>query len=236
MKKKWMGFFVAAMLIVSQAMCVSASRVTTPVTAGASTDGYAANALGSMNESGVVVSDSMPADTVAEYQTLAAEEPETVDNIRQFNTSQISIQELVAREAPQLEDVVAGLTAITPVFDVSDINGGRPDEDGNHHVTVSLPSLSTAMTNLRALHYDMAARAWEEIGISDIDYDNKMLTLDFGSSLSPVVIVADVADGAAVGTSPKTGTVSDWGLWVTAAALLGVASISSYKKAKNTRK
>ena len=37
MKKKWMGFFVAAMLIVSQAMCVSASRVTTPVTAGAST-------------------------------------------------------------------------------------------------------------------------------------------------------------------------------------------------------
>ena len=225
MKKKWMGFFVAAMLIVSQAMCVSASRVTTPVTAGASTDGYAANALG-----------SMPADTAAEYQTLAAEEPETVDNIRQFNTSQISIQELVAREAPQLEDVVAGLTAITPVFDVSDINGGRPDEDGNHHVTVSLPSLSTAMTNLRALHYDMAARAWEEIGISDIDYDNKMLTLDFGSSLSPVVIVADVADGAAVGTSPKTGTVSDWGLWVTAAALLGAASISSYKKAKNTRK
>ena len=219
MKKKWMGFFMAAMLIVSQAMCVSASRVTTPVTAGASTDGYVANALGSMNESGVVVS-----------------EPETVDNIRQFNTSQISIQELVAREAPQLEDVVAGLTAITPVFDVSDINGGRPDEDGNHHVTVSLPSLSTAMTNLRALHYDMAARAWEEIGISDIDYDNKMLTLDFGSSLSPVVIVADVADGAAVGTSPKTGTVSDWGLWVTAAALLGAASISSYKKAKNTRK
>ena len=103
-------------------------------------------------------------------------------------------------------------------------------------MTVSLPSLSTAMTNLRALHYDMAARAWEEIGISDIDYDNKMLTLDFGSSLSPVVIVADVADGAAVGTSPKTGTVSDWGLWVTAAALLGAASISSYKKAKNTRK
>ena len=256
MKKKWIGVFAAAMLIASQVMCVSASRVTSPsassdTTTPASTTGtadmtdvevtsgtadYVASTMGTMNESGVVASDTMPEETKAEYQTLAAEQPGTVSNIREFNTSRISIQEFLAREAPGLADVAAGRTAITPIFDVSPINGGRPDGQGNHNVRISLPSLTTAMRNLHALHYDMAARAWEEIGISNIDYTNKMLTLNFGNSLSPVVIVAEVTGDSAVGTSPKTGVTTDWVLWLAAAAVLGGVSADSFRKAKMTRK
>ena len=67
-----------------------------------------------------------------------------------------------------------------------------------------------------------------------MDYDSKEITIEF-EDLSPVAVIGKVNDAAAdntVGTSPKTGAVSGWMIWMGAAIVLITAGAVTYRRSR----
>ena len=70
--------------------------------------------------------------------------------IMAVNAGTETLQELAAEQAPELADILADKEMITPFFDLVPINGGIQTDDGKYLVTLSVPTLTEGMTDVRA--------------------------------------------------------------------------------------
>ena len=113
------------------------------------------------------------------------------------------------------------------------MNGGIKDDNGDYLVTLSIPAISSSMTDIAFLHFSTDRAVWEVVEASDVDYANKEITASF-KDLSPVALIAKVDTSAdnAIGTSPQTGRFSVSVLWIGAAVILGTAGIVVLRKRK----
>lgn len=222
MKKRIFGAVLAAALIVTQAVTVFAA--------------------------GSRTADVQPSgDSEAYYETTAASEEtfaylndqdggsEVLAKIMAVNAGTETLQSIADEMAEDLQADLEGKEMVTPFFDLVPINGGIQTEDGKYLVTLGVPSLTNAMTDVQLLHYSTERSLWELVTPTDVDYTNKEITAEF-EDLSPVAVIAKV-DGAAAadnaeGTSPKTGVTSTWMIWLGAAAVLAVIAGAAYRKSK----
>lgn len=124
-------------------------------------------------------------------------------------------------------------TFVTKFFDLEPVNGGIKDDNGDYLVTLSVPAISTAMTEVAFLHFSTDRAAWEVVEASDVDYTNKEITASF-KDLSPVAVIAKVDTSAdnAIGTSPQTGRFPVSVLWIGAAVILGTTGVIVLRKRK----
>ena len=166
-------------------------------------------------------------------EQVAAQKQEYADLIKQINAGTKTLSDL-AKAVPELAGQLDGMTLITSIEDVIPVNGGNPQADG-HHVTLSVPTLTKGMTDVKVLHYSLERKTWELITPSNVDFTNKQLDVVF-KDLSPVGVVAKVDASQAVtntaGTSPKTGVDSTNTVPFAGAAvvLLGAAAVVELKK------
>ena len=124
-------------------------------------------------------------------------------------------------------------TFVTKFLDLEPVNGGIKDDNGDYLVTLSVPAISTAMTEEAFLHFSTDRAAWEVVEASDVDYTNKEITASF-KDLSPVAVIAKVDTSAdnAIGTSPQTGRFPVSVLWIGAAVILGATGVIVLRKRK----
>ena len=214
MKKKIFGTILAAALVVSQAVTVFAagSKVGEASLAGDNAGQYTMTAITSSVE-GV--------------------EAASMEAILAVNEDPSSLQ-AVADVAPDLKDELAGKEAITPFFDLTALDGATKTEDGKYAVTLSVSSLTSAMTDVKLLHYSTVRSLWEIVEPTNVDYTNKLVSAEF-EDLSPVAVIANTgaaASDGAEGTSPQTGIASDWMVWLGAAVVLAAAGVVTYRKAR----
>ena len=225
MKKKIMGVILAATLIVSQAVTAFAGSKTSEV---------------------VLPNDFAAYYTVTEgtreaFAEAEAVSPQTVDAIIEVNNGSMTLAQLVADmkellKAEQVDALAADLgsrTFVTKFFDLEPVNGGIKDDNGDYLVTLSVPAISTAMTEVAFLHFSTDRAAWEVVEASDVDYTNKEITASF-KDLSPVAVIAKVDTSAdnAIGTSPQTGRFPVSVLWIGAAVILGATGVIVLRKRK----
>ena len=189
MKKKIMGVILAATLIVSQAVTAFAGSKTSEV---------------------VLPNDFAAYYTVTEgtreaFAEAEAVSPQTVDAIMEVNNGSMTLAQLVAdmkellkaegaaglkMTEEQVDALAADLgsrTFVTKFFDLEPVNGGIKDDNGDYLVTLSVPAISTAMTEVAFLHFSTDRAAWEVVEASDVDYTNKEITASF-KDLSPVAV------------------------------------------------
>ena len=235
MKKKIMGVILAATLIVSQAVTAFAGSKTSEV---------------------VLPNDFAAYYTVTEgtreaFAEAEAVSPQTVDAIIEVNNGSMTLAQLVAdmkellkaegaaglkMTEEQVDALAADLgsrTFVTKFFDLEPVNGGIKDDNGDYLVTLSVPAISTAMTEVAFLHFSTDRAAWEVVEASDVDYTNKEITASF-KDLSPVAVIAKVDTSAdnAIGTSPQTGRFPVSVLWIGAAVILGATGVIVLRKSK----
>lgn len=222
MKKRFLGTLLVAALVVTQAVSVFAlgSKTTQATPAGDSVGKY-----------------EMIEGTAENFAETAAKAPEVVEKILAINegTSTLeSIVELVEKQSPeqaeQLKAELAGKVLVTKFFDLKPIDGGVKAEDGKYIVTFHVPNLTEALQDVKVLHYSTERAVWEVITPENVDYANKEITAKF-EDLSPVAIIGknigagSSTTGSSVGTSPKTGVGSDWGIYAGASVLLLGAAV-----------
>lgn len=166
------------------------------------------------------------------FSYLAEEHQDVLDAILSVNKGEADLQ-LIAEQAPDLADELSGKTMVTPFFDLTPVNGGVLTADGKYLVTIEVPALSTAMTEVKLLHYSTERSIWEIVDPTNVDYESKQITAEF-EDLSPVAVIAkvDASADTSVGTSPQTGQSSAWILWIAAAAVLVLAGAAVYRKGK----
>lgn len=219
MKKKIFGTILAAVLVVTQAVTVFAagSRVAEATLAGDSVGYYEITAI-----------------TEDDFQDLAETAPDVKSLIDAINAGTESLQ-AIADQAPDLADILADKELLTPIFDLVPVNGGVTTDDGNYLVTLSVPTLTSDVSDVGLLHYSTERSVWEIITPTDVDYSDKEVTAEF-EDLSPVAVIAKVdtssAADTATGTSPQTGVVSGWLGWLGAAVILGAVSVATVRKSR----
>ena len=227
MRKRILGTILAAALVVTSAVSVFAagSRTTQVTLVGESAASY-----------------QVSEGTAENFATAQEAAPQVVEKILQVNEGTLTLPTLVQ----QLKDVIAnptegqtvdaltqeveGKSMVTQFFDLIPVNGGVQTEDGKYIATISVPSLTEAMTNVKILHFSTERLVWEIIDPTDVNYTNKQITAEF-QDLSPVTVIADVDESKAAGTdttgtgiAPKTGGDSAWGVYAAGAVvLLGAA-------------
>ena len=218
MKKRLFGTFLAAALVLTQAVTVFA--------AGSRTADVA-----------------LPGDSASYYEVTEAEEEvftesgvtdnAVLEKIMAVNASTETLQS-VAELAPELEADLADKDMLTPFFDLVPVNGGI-QENGMYVVTLSVPTLTEGMTDVRLLHYSTERSLWEIVEPTDVDYAAQTITAEF-EDLSPVAVIANTDNAAAAdtatGTSPQTGMSSSWMLWLGAAVVLAAAGAVTYRKVR----
>lgn len=217
MKKRIMGVFLAAVLLVSQAAAVfAADSKTAEVTVSDDSASYYEISEG----------------TEAVFSYLAENHPRALELILAINNGSLSLQ-TIAEHAPELAEILQGKSAVTRFFELSAINGGWINEAGNHVVTFGVPALTNSMSDVRLIHYSVARGKWEAITPADVDYASKQITAEF-KDLSPVIVIAklDPSADSAVGTSPKTGNTPVWLFLIGAALILGTAGAAVYRKSR----
>lgn len=218
MKKRLFGTFLAAALVLTQAVTVFA--------AGSRTADVA-----------------LPGDSASYYEVAEATEEvfaasgvtddAVLSKIMAVNASTETLQS-VAELAPELEADLADKDMLTPFFDLVPVNGGI-QENGMYVVTLSVPTLTEGMTDVRLLHYSTERSLWEIVEPTDVDYAAQTITAEF-EDLSPVAVIANTDNAAAAdtatGTSPQTGMSSSWMLWLGAAVVLAAAGAVTYRKVR----
>lgn len=235
MRKRILGTILAAALVVTSAVSVFAagSRTTQVTLVGESAASY-----------------QVSEGTAENFATAQEAAPKVVEKILQINEGTLTLPTLVQQlkeivanttegqtelnmteeEVDALAQEVEGKSMVTQFFDLIPINGGVQTEDGKYIATISVPSLTEAMTNVKILHFSTERLVWEIIEPTDVNYTNKQITAEF-QDLSPVTVIADVDESKAAGTdttgtgiAPKTGVDSTWGVYAAGAVvLLGAA-------------
>lgn len=213
MKKRILGTLLAAALVVTQAVSVFAagSKTTQATPAGESVGKY-----------------EMIEGTEENFKEVAEKAPEVVEKIVAINEGTATL-ESIAEQAEQLKEELTGKVLVTKFFDVKPIDGGVKAEDGKYIVTFHVPNLTEALQDVKVLHYSTERAVWEVINPENVDYAKKEITAKF-EDLSPVAIIgkntgAGSSTGSTEGTSPKTGVVSNWGIYVGASVLLLGAAV-----------
>ena len=158
--------------------------------------------------------------TAASSESFAdVKNDEIINDLLAVNNGTKSLTDVVEKTTPELTDQLAGKEMVTPFFD--------------YVVTLSVPSLTKAMTDIQILHYSTVRNLFELITPTSVDYENKTITVVF-EDLSPVAVIAKVdaskAADSTVGTSPKTGVPSTWMLFFGAAVVLAGVSAVAYRK------
>ena len=235
MRKRILGTILAAALVVTSAVSVFAagSRTTQVTLVGESAASY-----------------QVSEGTAENFATAQEAAPKVVEKILQVNEGTLTLPTLVQQlkeivanttegqtelnmteeEVDALAQEVEGKSMVTQFFDLIPINGGVQTEDGKYIATISVPSLTEAMTNVKILHFSTERLVWEIIEPNDVNYTNKQITAEF-QDLSPVAVIADVdeskaaeTDTTGTGIAPKTGVDSTWGVYAAGAVvLLGAA-------------
>lgn len=223
MKKKIFGTIIAATFMVTQVATVFAagSRTADVQLTGDSTGYY------EVTES---------SEETFSYLNDLEEGNIVVEKILAVNEGTQTLQSIAEEMAPDLQNEMENKEMVTPFFDLTPINGGIRTDNGNYLVTISVPTLTRAMNNIRLLHFSTERNLWEMVIPSDIDYASQEITVEF-EDLSPVAVVADIDESLAAtdnaeGTAPKTGGVSDWMLWLGVALILAVGGTMVYRKAR----
>ena len=239
MRKRILGTILAAALVVTSAVSVFAagSRTTQVTLVGESAASY-----------------QVSEGTAENFATAQEAAPQVVEKILQVNEETLTLPTLVQQlkeivanttegqtelnmteeEVDALAQEVEGKSMVTQFFDLIPINGGVQTEDGKYIATISVPSLTEAMTNVKILHFSTERLVWEIIEPTDVNYTNKQITAEF-QDLSPVAVIADIDESKAAGTdttgtgiAPKTGVDSTWGVYAAGAVvLLGAAGVAS---------
>ena len=219
MKKKMTGIVLLIILVCAQAMGAFAagSRTATVDPAGDSAGKY-------------MVTEGSP----EKLAYLEESAPEVLALITEINEGTKNLDAIIAA-APELADELTGKTLITDIFELEPIDGGVLTDDGKYLVTLSVPELTEALTNVRLLHYSTERGLWEVVVPTDVDYTNKQITAEF-EDLSPVAIVADVDESKVAdkgtGVSPQTGMTSVWGIYMGAAVILALISGALFIKSR----
>lgn len=235
MRKRILGTILSAALVLTSAVSVFAagSRTTQVTLVGESAASY-----------------QVSEGTAENFATAQEAAPKVVEKILQVNEGTLTLPTLVQQlkeiianptagqtelnmteeEVDALAQEVEGKSMVTQFFDLIPINGGVQTEDGKYIATISVPSLTEAMTNVKILHFSTERLVWEIIEPTDVNYTNKQITAEF-QDLSPVAVIADIDESKAAGTdtagtgvAPKTGVDSTWGVYAAGAVvLLGAA-------------
>ena len=122
------------------------------------------------------------------------------------------------------------MTALTKIFDLHDVNGGKVVE-GKHRVVLKVSTLPDNCTDVEVLHYSMDDKKWELLEESTFDKANKTVTV-VSDDLSPIAIYAKTSTGGSgQGTShPTVGTSSTWMLYAAIALVAMGACVVVYQK------
>lgn len=218
MKKRLFGTFLAAALILTQAVTVFAagSRTADVALTGDSASYY-----------------EVTEGTEEVFRASGVTDEAVLAKIMAVNAGTETLQS-IADLAPELADELAGKDMLTPFFDLVPVNGGL-QENGMYLVTLSVPTLTEGMTDVKLLHYSTVRSLWEIVDPTNVDYAAQTITAEF-EDLSPVAVIANTDNAAAAdtatGTSPQTGMSSSWMVWLGAAVVLAAAGAVTYRKAR----
>lgn len=223
MKRKLFGTLLAAALVVTSAVTAFAagSKTAAPTLVGDSVGKYEVKEI-----------------TVEAFPELAESKPEVIDVILNINAGTASVDK-IAEQAPELKEQLEGKSLVSKFVDITALDAATKTEDGKYQVTLSVPGLTDAESDVLVLHYSTVRNVWETITPSNVDVANKQLTAEF-EDLSPVAVIAKVDAAKAAGTttgtttgtatSPKTGVASDWAVFMGAAVVLLGASVFAFAK------
>lgn len=218
MKKRLFGTLLAAALVVTSAVSAFAagSKTAAPTVVGDSAGKYEVKEI-----------------TKEAFPELASSKPEVIDAILDINAGKASV-ETIAEQAPELKDQLEGKSLVSKFVDLTALDAATKTADGKYQVTLSVPGLTAAASDVLVLHYSTVRSVWETITPSKVDTASKQITAEF-QDLSPVAVIAKVdaekAADATNGTSPKTGVASNWGMFMGAAVVLFGAAVVVFKKA-----
>ena len=211
MKKKVFGTLLAAALIVTQAISVFA--------------------VGSRNGEMAVTGGSTGRYQLSEVSESNLSDTAVLTKIRDVNSGAATLQS-IGDLAPALSAQLADKSLLTDIYELTPINGGVQTADGKYQVELSVPSLSSSVSDVGLLHYNTDRTTWEIVTPTNVDYTNKVVSATF-DDLSPVAVIGKVSGtGASVGTSPKTGMTFGWAGLLGVAVVLGAAGTVVYKKTR----
>ena len=182
------------------------------------------SAAGSKTTGMAVTGDSKESYAFEDMSAATGLSADVADLISQINAGTKTLDDL-EKAAPEIASDLEGKSLITSFEDLVAQKG----------VKISVPALTSGMSDVAIVHYSTTRSTWEVITPDSVDLENKEVTASF-KDLSPVAVIAKVdaskAADNATGTAPKTGVEANnsWMAWGCAAVVLMAAAVLTFKK------